>query len=264
LEQAKAQADISSEADGTKVKIAISVSKREQDKGEQSPYFRALVAAGAKPDELELVGPGDSAHLRSEEVDGMLLTGGSDVDPALYGEVVKQDYNVKVDRERDQFELACLDRALQLRLPVLGLCRGAQVVNVKFDGTLYQDLERDWAPETEDVPALHHKQSEARCETTHAVTITDPESRLAEVFEGSCRVNSMHHQGIRALGRGLKATAHAEDGLVEAVEIADGVFYLVAVQWHPEELIHIPEQKKLLQQFLAACRTRETTTETRK
>jgi putative glutamine amidotransferase len=238
------------------MKIAISTSQSERAKGEQSPYFQALVAAGAKPDELELVAADHSGHLRADEFDGILFTGGADVDPVYYHEERKYD-NVHIDSPRDKFELAWLERALHLRLPVLALCRGAQVVNVKFNGTLYQDLERDWAPESEDVPVVHHKQSEARCETTHTVTVTDPESRLAEVFRGSSSVNSMHHQGIRVLGRGLKATAHAEDGLVEAVEIADGAAYLVAVQWHPEELVHIPEQKRLVQQFLAECRNRE-------
>jgi putative glutamine amidotransferase len=244
------------------MKIAISVSRSEHEKGEQSPYFRALVAAGAESDELELVGADDSARLRIERFDGVLLAGGADVGPAYYHEERKYD-NVHIDSPRDEFERAWLERALHLGLPVLGLCRGAQVVNVKFNGTLYQDLERDWVPESEEVPVIHHKQDKARCETTHTVTITDPESRLAGVFRGSCRVNSMHHQGIRVLGRGLKATAHAEDGLVEAVEIADGGSYLVAVQWHPEELIHIPEQKQLLQQFLAECRSSESIREKR-
>jgi putative glutamine amidotransferase len=239
------------------MKIAVSVSRTEREKGDQGPYFQALVKAGASPDELTLVGPDDSTRLRAEEFDGILLTGGADVDPNYYKEAIKQDYNVKVDAERDKFELSWLDRALQLKLPVLAFCRGAQVVNVRFDGTLYQDLEKDWVPESEDVPVIHHKQDKARSETTHRVTITDPESRLAEVFHGSCSVNSMHHQGIRVLGRGLKATAHAEDGLVEAIEIADASCYLVAVQWHPEELVEIPEQKKLLQQFLAECRNRQ-------
>ena len=234
------------------MRIAILVSQKEKSKGERSPYFHAIVDAGAKPGELELVEVGDSARLRAEEFDGVLLTGGADVDPSSYKEERKYD-NVRVDPQRDKFELAWLGHALRLRLPVFGICRGAQVVNVKFDGTLHQDLERDWVPETEDAPAIRHKQREERSETTHMVTITDPDSRLAEVIKASCGVNSLHHQGIRALGRGLRATAHAEDGLVEALEMAEPRSYLVAVQWHPEELVHIPEHKKLIQQFLAEC-----------
>ena len=88
----------------------------------------------------------------------------------------------------------------------------------------------------------------------HTVTLTEPASRLAEVFQGSCRVNSLHHQAIRRVGRGLKVTAYSEDGLVEAVEAADNYPFLVAVQWHPEEMADRPEQKRIFEQFLAKCR----------
>ena len=84
--------------------------------------------------------------------------------------------------------------------------------------------------------------------------MTDPDSRLGEAFTGSCRVNSLHRQAIKRLGRGLKATAHSEDGLVEAVESADDYPYLLAVQWHPEEMLEHPEQRKILEAFVAACR----------
>lgn len=235
------------------MKIAISVSESEKAKGRESPYFRALVESGAAPEELALIAAKDSHGLRVEAFGGILLSGGADVDPAYYDEQPKYA-NVHVDHDRDEFERAWLDRAMHLRLPVLGICRGAQVVNVKFDGTLHQDLEKDWAPEDENTPAIRHKQTAARSETTHSVTITDPGSRLAQVVQGNCRVNSMHHQGIKILGHGLKATAHAEDGLVEALELPESGQYLVAVQWHPEELTAIPQQKTLFQQFLAECR----------
>jgi gamma-glutamyl-gamma-aminobutyrate hydrolase PuuD len=238
------------------MKIAVSVSKSEQAKGQQGPYFRALVEAGADPRELQLVSVDDFAGSRSQDFAGLLLTGGADVDPEYYKEERKYD-NVHVDQPRDEFERAWLDDALRRRQPVLGICRGAQVINVKFGGTLYQDLRKDWVPETDEDPVIHHKQSEPRSEVTHAVTITEPESWLAKVIQGSCQVNSLHHQGIRVLGRGLKATAHAEDGLVEALELAEPGSYLVAVQWHPEELVHIPEQRTLLRQFVNECRRRE-------
>lgn len=237
------------------MKIAISVSSKEMQKGRQSPYFRALVEAGAKPEELQLVTPMDSSGLHSEVLTGLLLTGGEDVDPALYSETRKYD-SVKANRARDDYEIGLLNRALRLSLPVLGICRGAQLVSVKFGGALYQDLEQDWTPETEDSPVIHHRQSGSRSEATHDVLVTDAESRLAQTLPGKCRVNSLHHQGIKSVGHGLRATAHAEDGLVEAVELADEERYLVAVQWHPEELIDVPEHRKLFQQFLAECRQR--------
>jgi putative glutamine amidotransferase len=228
------------------MKIAVSVSDKEKARGKESPYWKALVAAGARPEELELVTASDARRFRTENFDGVLLAGGEDVDPALYAE--KKNYeNVHVNRARDDFEMALLDGARGNALPVLGICRGAQVINVKFGGTLYQDLKSDTDLNIE------HKQAAPRNEATHGVTLTDSESRLAEAFRGSCRVNSMHHQAIRRVGRGLKVVAYSEDGAVEAVEAADQPFFL-AVQWHPEEMVHRPEQRKIFERFLEKCR----------
>jgi putative glutamine amidotransferase len=237
------------------MKIAISVSEKEKAEGVKSPYFRALAAAGAQSDELRLVTPADAASYRPDDFDGILFSGGKDVDPDLYGEKKKYD-NVRVDRLRDEFELKWLGRALSQHLPVFAICRGAQLVNVKFGGTLYQDLKSDWVPEDENAPLLEHKQPGDRADLIHSVTVTDSDSRLAKVMQGSFRVNSLHHQGINRLGRGLRVCARAEDGLVEAVEAADEGPYMVAVQWHPEELTQYPEHKRLLEQFIDECRAR--------
>ena len=217
------------------MKIALSVSSQEKAKGAASPYFRALLAVGAKPEEIKLVAARDSVRMEAETFDGILFAGGGDLDPALYDEG-RKCANLRVERARDDFELALLSEAMRLRLPILGICRGQQLINVEFGGTLYQDLKDDAATE------LEHQQSGSRSAATHAVTLTDPESRLAEAFRGSCRVNSLHHQAIKRVGRGLKVTARAEDGLVEAV------------QWHPEEMTDRPEPGKILELFLAQCR----------
>ena len=232
------------------MKIALSVSDKERAKGPKSAYYRALVAAGASGDELEVVTAADSHRVRAKYFDGILFTGGEDVDPSLYGENKKYE-NVHVNRDRDQFEMKLLDGALDRRLPILGICRGAQMINVGFGGTLYQDLAQDAVPEFE------HQQSEAgksREDTVHGVTVTEPRSHLAEAFVGSCRVNSLHHQAIKRLGRGLKVTAHSEDGLVEAVEAADDYPFLLAVQWHPEEIADHPEQRRIFEEFIGECR----------
>lgn len=230
------------------MRIALSVSQKEKPKGSRSPYVRALVAAGARESELELLTAGD--HVRADDLDGVVFTGGEDVDPARYGEATKYD-SVQVDRARDDFELTLLKRAIDRRLPILGICRGAQMINVGFGGTLYQDLAEDAEPRFE------HRQTadgKARNDTTHTVTVSEPDSVLAGAIHGSCRVNSIHHQAIKRTGRGLKVTAYSEDGLVEAVEAAEDYPFLVAVQWHPEEIVDQAEQRHILSDFLRHCR----------
>jgi putative glutamine amidotransferase len=230
------------------MKIAISVSDKEKAKGCESSYYKALLAIGVKPEELELVSPSDSASPRIQNYDGVLFAGGKDINPKYYQEALKYPSLAEIDEKRDAFELELFERAHRRQLPILGICRGLQMINVKFGGTLYQDLDSE-------VPVEHeHMQSAPRREPTHTVTLTDPESRLGETFKGSCRVNSMHHQAVKRLGRGLKVTAHSEDGLVEAIESADAYPFLLAVQWHPEEMVDGPESRKLFAQFIAKCR----------
>jgi putative glutamine amidotransferase len=233
------------------MKIAISVSKKEKAKGEKSPYFQALRKAGLSAKEIVLLAPADRARAKAQDFDGILFAGGEDVDPAFYEESRKFP-SVVSDHSRDEFELSLLEAAREIRLPVLGICRGIQMINVGFGGTLYQDLKL----ETYGEPGcrVEHKQAGSRSEATHAVTVTEPDSLLGAAFRGSCRVNSLHHQAVRRVGRGLKVTAYSEDGLPEAVEDAGNYPFLVAVQWHPEEMADRPEQRKLFEAFLAKCR----------
>ena len=230
------------------MKIAISVSDKEKAKGSESPYYKALLAVGVKPEEVEVVAPSHPSIPNIKGYDGVLFTGGKDINPKYYEEAVKYPGLVQIDAKRDAFEFGLFDRAHRHRLPILGICRGIQMINVKFGGTLYQDLNSEAPVERE------HMQSAPRPEPTHVVTLTDPESRLAGTFKGSCRVNSLHRQAIKRLGRGLKVTAHSEDGLVEAVESADAYPFLIAVQWHPEEMVDRPEPRKLFEKFVAKCR----------
>jgi putative glutamine amidotransferase len=230
------------------MKIAISVSDKEKAKGAESPYYKALLAVGVKPEELEVVSPSPPSTPNIKDYDGVLFGGGQDINPKYYQEAVKYPDLIQIDAKRDAFEFELFDRAHRHGLPILGICRGLQMINVKFGGTLYQDLNSEARVEHE------HMQSAPRPEPTHAVTLTDPESRLGETFKGSCLVNSLHRQAIKRLGRGLKVTAYSEDGLVEAVESADAYPFLMAVQWHPEEMIGRPEPRKLFEKFVAECR----------
>lgn len=189
-------------------------------------YLEALQRAGLAP---VLVTP---AHTR-DAIDaivaacaGVVLTGGEDVDPARYGESPSPALG-SVCRERDEMEWRVLDAALLRGLPVLGICRGLQVLNVYLGGTLYQDLNTD-RPGT-----AVHQQAEPWGRGSHYVAV-DEDSLLARAI-GSDRIfiNSYHHQGVRDVASSLRVNARAEDGLVEGVESRDGA-WLLGVQWHPE------------------------------
>jgi len=195
------------------------------------PYRRAVEAAGAEPVELP---PGTPSL---PDLDGLLLPGGWDVDPANYGE--RPDEKIgPTDPELDETELRLFGQARAKRLPVLGICRGQQVINVAMGGSLVQHLE------DHDVRAL------GRSHLAHTIEV-DPASELGRAAgEHRVRVNSLHHQAIRNLAPGLHQTAKGEDGTVEGVESEDGL--IVAVQCHPEELTtDLPWARRLFERFIA-------------
>jgi putative glutamine amidotransferase len=203
------------------------------------PYRRAVAAAGAEP--IDLI-PGTKAL---PEVDGLLLPGGWDVDPSFYGE--RRDDKVgETDPELDETELELFRQARERAIPVLGICRGQQVINVAMGGSLVQHLED------------HDVRSLGRSHLAHSIEV-DPSSELGQAAgEHKIRVNSLHHQAIRALAPGLQQTARGDDGTVEAVESDDGL--IVAVQCHPEELTtDLPWARRLFERFVARARGRKKT-----
>jgi putative glutamine amidotransferase len=169
-------------------------------------------------------------------LDGLLLTGGGDVSPSCYHEEpVPEIYGVNIDR--DQWELALVTAARSERLPILGVCRGAQILNVAAGGTLIQHL-----PDVSAEP--HGLRGPREREEVHPVGI-EPGSLLATVVEGArLGVNSLHHQALALVGDGLRAVAWGPDGVIEAVESAEGEPVL-AVQWHPELMIDHPRHQRL-------------------
>jgi putative glutamine amidotransferase len=213
-------------------RIGISgVLRRWQDAdrtGVNAAYVRSVAGAGGVPLILsQLMAPAD-VGVALQACDGLLLTGGEDVDPEHYREAPSPKLGT-VDRERDQFELALFAAARERGLPVLGICRGIQLINVALGGTLYQDLPSERASE------VNHDPKAARTGRTHHVRLAAG-SRAASVIGVDRLVpNSFHHQAIKQLAPGLVASGWADDGVIEAVESAEGP-WLLAVQWHPEEM----------------------------
>jgi putative glutamine amidotransferase len=197
--------------------------------GVNAAYAQALLAAGGVPLILTpFMGP-SLAGRALDGVDGLILTGGEDVDPAWYG-ADPSPLLSPPSRERDLFELALFAVARQRGLPILGICRGIQLINVGLGGTLFQDLP------TERPGSVNHRPEGARDLRSHRVQL-EPGSRAAEALAAtSVTVNSSHHQAIRDLAPGLRATGWTDDRLIEAVEALPEAPWLLAVQWHPEEM----------------------------
>jgi putative glutamine amidotransferase len=180
------------------------------------------------------------------DLDGLLLPGGWDVDPSFYGE--RRDENLgETDPELDETELSLFHQARERGLPVLGICRGQQVINVAMGGSLVQHLEG------------HEVRALGRGHLAHTIDV-DPDSELGRAAgEDKIRVNSLHHQAVKTLAPGLLQTARGEDGTVEGVESDDGL--IVAVQCHPEELAaDLPWARHLFERFVARARGGRTKT----
>ena len=209
----------------------VAVTYSEQRK--LGPYGAAVEAAGLEPVPLSPSKPAGLIGLA-----GLVLTGGTDVDPARYGQA-PLDANDEPDRDRDALEAALVEEALEAGLPVLAICRGLQLLNVVRRGTLKQDI-----------PGHRHK----GVVDAHEVAIV-PGSKLAAILNvARVSVNSRHHQAADRLGEGLVVTATASDGTVEGLEMP-GKRFVVAVQWHPEDRIatHAAD-RHLFDAFAAAVR----------
>lgn len=212
------------------------------------PYIEALRAAGGIPMLLPH-GAGES-ELRElvGRLDGLLLPGGVDLDPASYGEE-RHPACGRIDPAQDALELPLTRLALESDTPLLAICRGLQVLNVALGGTLWQDLASQ-RPES-----LDHAQfgPENRLTLVHPVEI-EADSMVVRIMGAtSIQTNSSHHQAVRELAPGLRAVAHAPDGVIEAVELSDHPF-AVGLQWHPEAMFrHYPEMLRPFRALVEAA-----------
>jgi putative glutamine amidotransferase len=212
-------------------RVAVSCGRPER----AQRYVRAMEAFGLEP---VVLAPPEQRALTQIGAVALLLTGGTDVDPDLYGQE-RASQSDQPDRKRDRMENRLLREALEKDLPVLGICRGLQFMTVFHGGTLLQHHPRQ---------ATHSVRTPDRSLPAHDV-IVRPGTRLAAILgEGRCPVNSRHHQAADQVPYRLAIAARAADGYVEAVERRDKAF-VVAVQWHPEDMLNDHRQKKLFQAF---------------
>lgn len=212
-------------------------------------YIKAIEAAGGIPFVMPpLEDPSIEPML--ETLDGLCLSGGPDLDPRTYGQRHHPELG-PTEPEIDRFELSLLGAAWKRQVPVLGLCRGAQAINVARGGTLFQHL-----PELANV-TLEHRQNSPAWITCHTVSI-EPGSLLGRIMgRDEVEVNTLHHQAPDRIGEGLRVVARSPDGVAEGLEAPD-LDFMLGVQWHAETLTERPEHRALFEALVAAARKAHT------
>ncbi|WP_205543936.1 gamma-glutamyl-gamma-aminobutyrate hydrolase family protein [Rubrobacter indicoceani] len=218
-------------------------------------YVSGVAEAGGIPVILPAVPASDGSYETYARavvgsLDGLLLSGGNDLDPGHYGEEALPELEALMP-ERDLFEMALVEEALRRGIPVFGICRGMQVLNVFLGGTLYQDL-----PSQVGDAMQSHRQTDDKWVTRHAVRL-EPSSLAAEVLSGETSVNSYHHQAVKDLAARLRATGYSPDGVVEVVESREfSEAWMLGVQWHAEAMRSVrPEHSDLFRAHVEAARS---------
>lgn len=214
-----------------------------------SVYAEAIVRAGGLPLLVPVEFPLASIKLLITTIDGLLISGGDDVDYRLYGGEAHPTIE-GICQQRDQLEMELLKGAIQAKKPVLGICRGIQLINVALGGTLFTHIPAQFTTDL-----VHSTPEEnGRSSLVHEVEL-EANSKLGRIIGlKRFQVNSFHHQAIQIPAPDLRVTARASDGLIEAVELADNPFGVIGIQWHPECLLAIESQLKIFKAFTAACK----------
>ena len=210
-------------------------------------YLDAIRHFGGMPLVIPAEAGEDEQAFLLSQCDGLVLTGGNDITPSLYGEEVLNDTVVPAP-ERDRGEPRLCDIAMARNLPILGICRGIQILNVHFGGTLYQDI-----PAQYDTP-VNHSMEKPYHRTCHDCTVLPGTPLQTLLGVDRIQVNSHHHQAVKDLAPGFQVMGRCSDGIVEAMWKPDARF-LWAVQWHPEKIWDIEESSaKLFEAFITACK----------
>ena len=210
-------------------------------------YFHAIRHFGGIPLLIPVLAEQSELEYLANQLDGLLLTGGNDLDPIRFGEPLLND-TVVIAAERDQGEYALLDLVMKKGIPVLGICRGIQVMNVYCGGTLYQDIP------TQIPTPIHHRMEKPNHRTCHSCLI-DPDTPLHTLTgRDEIGVNSHHHQAVKDLAPNLACMGRSEDGIIEAVFDPHKPFFW-GVQWHPERIWDIEEgSARIFEAFITACK----------
>lgn len=208
-------------------------------------YVKAVESGGGVPIIIPVNTNKENIRSQIEAMDGILISGGIDVNPILYKEEAVKELEC-IHPEIDEFDIEAINIALELKKPILGICRGLQILNVALGGNLYQDLRYH------ECSYIKHVQDTKPYLGTHYIEVKE-NSILDDVLDRKMLVNSYHHQSIKELGKGLKVIAYSNDGIIEAVEKENEKF-VVGVQWHPEMMFeHDDKMLNLLKKFISKC-----------
>jgi putative glutamine amidotransferase len=206
-------------------------------------YIEVITAAGGAPVILPVQSNREVISHYLEIIDGLLLSGGVDIDPFLFGEEPLVGSR-ETDPQRDVFEVNICKEALERKFPVLGICKGCQIMNIAAGGDIFQDLY------TQKKGVIEHFQQAPREFPVHSIII-DRDSYLYQITgKEGCRVNSLHHQAIRNIAPSFRVVARARDGVIEAIEKKEG--FALGVQWHPESMYKDREEQfQIFQEFIS-------------
>ncbi len=211
-------------------------------------YIHAVMVSGGVPLVMPNIDGEDNIAEYVRLADGILFSGGEDVHPKYFNEGVIAD-NLKICSRRDSFEMRLAEKALPMDIPLLGICRGMQLLNIATGGNIYQDIGIQYKTDIN-----HSKADRGKTDIVHKVRLAE-NTKLSDIYgSGTKGVNSFHHQAVKDLAPVFKASAYSEDGLIEAYE-QEGERFIVGLQWHPEMLIEkYPEELRIFKSFIESAR----------
>lgn len=211
--------------------------------------IHSIIKAGGAPIVLPSITDEGAIDRIVEVLDGLLVTGGGDIDPTLFGEEPLPQLG-EICPDRDFFEIRLIIRCLELNKPILGICRGCQMLNVSKGGNIFQDIHAQHSK-----PLLQHYQKAPRYHTSHFIDISEGSKLSGIIQQNRIKVNSYHHQAIKNIAKGFEVCATSSDGIIEAFESNEHRF-VVGVQWHPENMMRKDNESsnKLFHAFIETCK----------